>query len=105
MSIDLIENLVKKGADILAKDGNGKTASFRAFHQEVHTFLMTAEANARQQWLEARLPTVNEWAPPKRQGNDGPCMVIGDKIWNPKEEAQAQSHAAVQEAPRQRMRL
>jgi len=105
MSIDLIENLVKKGADILAKDGNRKTASFRAFHQEVHTFLMTAEANARQQWLEARLPTVNEWAPPKRQGNDGPCMVIGDKIWNPKEEAQAQSPAAVQQAPRQRMRL
>lgn len=104
MSIDLIENLVKKGADILAKDGNGKTASFRAFHQEVHTFLVTAEAQARQQLLEAKLPAVNEWAPPKRQGNDGPRMVIGGEVWNPRDDVQAQPVAA-QQAPRHRMRL
>lgn len=104
MSIDLVENLVKKGADILAKDDSGKTASFHAFHQEVRTFLMTAEAQARQQLLEAKLPAVSEWAPPKRQSSDGPRMVIGGEVWNPRDDVQAQPVAA-QQAPRQRMRL
>ena len=101
----LLSVLIAGGANVLLEDNEKNRPSSYTEREEILTFLLTAEAHKRQQLLEARLPTVNEWAPPKRQGNDGPCMVIGDKVWNPKEEAQAQSSAAVQEAPRQRMRL
>lgn len=105
MSFSLLKVFIEGGADVLLKDHDGKTAAAHAEDPEIRTFMLSTQAHKRQQLLEARLPTVNEWAPPKRQGNDGPCMVIGDKVWNPKEEAQAQSPAAIQQAPRQRMRL
>ncbi|HHA2564006.1 TPA: ankyrin repeat domain-containing protein [Stenotrophomonas maltophilia] len=104
-SIELVGNLVEKGADILAKDNAGKTASARAFHEEVHTFLVIAEAQARQQRLEAKIQEVGELAPAKLQSSDGPCLIVGGDLFNPREVAKAPAPTALQEAPLQRMRL
>lgn len=104
-SIELVENLVEKGADILAKNNDGKTASFYAFHLEVQAHLVTAEAQARQQRLEVKVQEVGELASPKRQSSDGPCLIVGGDLFNPREVAKAPAPTAVQEAPLQRMRL
>lgn len=104
-SIELVENLVEKGADILAKDNDGKTASFYAFHLEVQAHLVTAEAQARQQRLEAKIQEVGELAPSRRQSSDGPCLIVGGDLFNPREVAKAPAPTALQEALLQRMRL
>jgi len=104
-SIELVENLVEKGADILAENDKGKTASFFAFHQEVQAHLVTAEAQARQKRLEAKIQEVGELAPSKRQSSDGPCLIVGGDLFNPREVAKAPAPTALQEAPLQRMRL
>lgn len=104
-SIELVDNLVEKGADILAENDKGKTASFFAFHQEVQAHLVTAEAQARQQRLEAKIQEVGELAPSKRQSSDGPCLIVGGDLFNPREVAKAPAPTALQEAPLHRMRL
>lgn len=104
-SIELVENLVEKGADILAKNNVGKTASFYTFNQEIQTHLVTAEVQARQQRLEANLLKVGELAPSKRQSSDGPCLIVGGDLFNPREVAKAPAPTALQEAPLQRMHL
>lgn len=104
-SIELVENLVEYGADILAKNDKGKTASFYAFHQEVQAHLVTAEAQARQHRLEAKIQEVGELAPSKRQSSDGPCLIVGGDLFNPREVAKAPAPTALQEPPLQRMRL
>lgn len=76
-------SILNKVEDVLAKDRAGQTA----------------------ERLEARLPAVSTWAPPKHSsGSDGPRMVIGGEVWNPREEVQAQP-TAVHQAPLQRLRL
>ncbi|WHL19928.1 hypothetical protein [Stenotrophomonas acidaminiphila] len=70
-----------------------------AVHHRAHAM----RATERQKHLEERLnqaPSAAAYA----SSRSTPPMVIGGAVWNPREEVQAQP-AAVQEAPRQRMRL
>jgi hypothetical protein len=76
-------SILNKVEDVLAKDRAGQAAEH----------------------LEARLPAVSAWAPPALGSrSDGPRMVIGGEVWNPRDDVQAQP-AAVHQAPRQRLRL
>lgn len=76
-------SILNKVEDVLAKDRAGQTA----------------------ERLEARLPAVSAWAPPAQGSkSDGPRMVIGGAVWNARDEVQTQP-VAVQEVPRQRLRL
>lgn len=70
-----------------------------AVHHRAHQM----RATERQKHLEERLNQAPA-AAPHASGPNTPSMVIGGAVWNPREEVQAQP-AAVQQAPRQRMRL
>ena len=60
-------------------------------------------ATERQKHLQERLNQAPS-ATPRASSPSTPSMVIGGAVWNARDEVQTQP-AAVQEAPRQRLRL
>jgi hypothetical protein len=92
-------------ADRIRSQGNYQDDEKSLILNKVEDVLAKDRAGQAAEHLEARLPAVSTWSPPKHSsGSDGPRMVIGGEVWNPREEVQAQP-AAIHQAPRQRLRL